>query len=71
MDPKSQRPKYRDATLASLNAAIKLVNLAEEASTIKPATAVFASVSVTLATIRVGSLLVRLDQVQADVCRTP
>ena len=58
MDPKSKRPKYRDATLSSLNAAIRVMDLAKEATKVTQAKAVFGSVGVTLAMIRVGSLLV-------------
>jgi len=56
MEPKSQRPKHRDATLSSLNAAIKFMNILEEASDITSVKAVFGSVSATLAMIRVGLL---------------
>ena len=66
-----QPPKRRDAALSSLNVAIKIVNFAKENSSITPATAAFESVSATLAVIRVGLLLIRLDQVQANGCRIP
>lgn len=67
MDPKPQRPKHRDAALSSLNAAIKLMNLAKGTSNLTVAMAVFGSVGVTLAMIRVGFLLVRPNYVQANV----
>jgi hypothetical protein len=54
MDAKSQR--RRDVTLSSLNAAIEAMNLAKEIASITPAKAVFGSVSVVLAMIRVSFL---------------
>jgi hypothetical protein len=68
MDPKSQRSKRQDVTLL-LNAAIEAMNLAKEVSSMTPAKAIFGSVSVILAMIRVGPLLVRLDEPQANVHR--
>jgi hypothetical protein len=56
MDAESQRPKGREGTISTLNAAIEALNLAKELSSITPAKAVFGSVSVILATIRVSSL---------------
>jgi hypothetical protein len=56
MDAKSQQPKERDGTISTLNAAIETLNLAKELVDIAPAKAVFGSVSVILATIRVSSL---------------
>ena len=53
MDPSSRRQKRQDRTLFLLNAAIKAVDLAKEASSITPATAVFGPVSILLTTIRV------------------
>ena len=54
MVAKSQRPKGRDGTLSSLNVAIEVLNLAKEATSATPAKAVFGSVSILLAMIRVG-----------------
>ena len=68
MDTWSRKAKRRDATLASLNAAIEAMNLAKEATSMTPAKAIFGSVSVILAMIRVGSL-VRRGEPQADVHR--
>jgi hypothetical protein len=67
MDAKSER--RRDVTLSSLNAAIEAMNLAKEIASITPAKAVFGSVSVVLAMIRVSFLPVRLGRPQADVHR--
>ena len=68
MDPKSQRPKRQDVTLL-LNAAIEAMNLAKEVSSMTPAKAVFGSVSIILTMIKVGFLLIRLDEPQANVSR--
>ena len=54
-----QRPKGRDGALSMLNAAIDILNLAKEISSITPAKAVFGSVSVLLAMIRVRFFLLR------------
>ena len=67
MDAKSER--RRDVTLSSLNAAIEAINLAKEIASITPAKAVFGSVSVVLAMIRVSFLPVRLGRPQADAYR--
>ena len=60
MADKSQQPKEGDGVISALNAAIEGLNLAKEISSIAPAKAVFGSVSIVLAMIRVGSLLVLL-----------
>ena len=57
MDTKPQRSKRRDGALSSLSAAIEAMNLAKEVSSMTPAKAVFASVGVLLAMIRVHFLL--------------
>ena len=57
MATKSQRPKGHDGVLLALNLAIGALSLAKEASSITPANAVFGSVSILLATIRVSFLL--------------
>jgi hypothetical protein len=54
MDPNAPRPNRRDNALSSLNVAIEGVNLAKEILSMTPAKAVFGSVSVILAMIRVG-----------------
>jgi hypothetical protein len=69
MDPKSQRSKRQDATLSALNAAIEAMNLAKEVSSMTPAKAIFGSVSVILAMIRVGPFRVSRDEPQANVHR--
>ena len=45
--------KEKDTTLSALNATIEVLNLAEEISAITPAKAVFGSVSILLAMVRV------------------
>ena len=57
MEARSQRPKGREGTISTLNAAIEAMNLAKEVSSITPAKAVFGTVSVILAMIRVSFLL--------------
>ena len=61
MSLKSQRPKGRDGALSLLNAAIEVLNLAKEASSITPAKAAFGLVSALLAMIRVRLSPVRDD----------
>ena len=51
---KSRRPKGRDGVVSSLNMAIDALNLAKEVSSITPAKAVFGTVAILLATIRVS-----------------
>jgi len=55
MATESQRPEGRENTVSSLNAAIETMNLAEKISSITPAKAVFATVSVLLTMIKVSS----------------
>jgi hypothetical protein len=57
MAAKSQQSTGRDGTLAALNAAIDVLNLAKDASGIAPAQAAFGSVNLLLAMIRVRPLL--------------
>ena len=57
MATKSQRPKGQDGVLSTLNLAIDTLSLAKEISSVTPAKAVFGSVSVLLAMIRVSFLL--------------
>jgi len=68
MEAKSQRPKGRDGTLSSINVAIEAMNLAKEVSSITPAKAVFGTVSILLAMIRVRSLLSYNEILQAHAC---
>ena len=53
MTTKSQRPKERENAVSLLNAAIDAMDLAEKISSITPAKAVFATVGVLLAMIKV------------------
>ena len=53
MDPKPQRPERQDNARSVLNAIIEVTNLAKEISSPTPAKAVFGSVGVILAMIRV------------------
>jgi len=57
MATKSQRPKGRENSVSLLNAAIDAMDLAEKISSITPAKAVFATVGVLLAMIKVCLLL--------------
>ena len=57
MEAESQRPKEREGTVSALNAAIEAMNFAKELSSITPAKAVFGSVSVILAMIRMSFLV--------------
>jgi len=61
MEAESQRPKGREGAVSGLNTAIEALNLAKDASGIAPARAVFGSVSVILAVIRVSFLPVSVD----------
>jgi len=56
MKVESRRPKEREGTISELNTAIETLNLAKDASGIAPAKAVFGTVSIILATIRVSFL---------------
>ena len=56
MSAKSQQPEERDGAISALNTAIETLNLAKEVSSVTPAKAVFGSVSVILAMIRVSLL---------------
>ena len=54
MTDKSKQPNRRDGAILSLGAAIRLVNIGEEASSMTPAPAVFGVVTTLLTTIRVS-----------------
>jgi len=60
----------RDYTLSSLNAAIDVLNLAEEATGVTPAEAAFTSASALLALIRVRFLPIDVGRLPINVCRT-
>ena len=68
MEGKSQRSKGRDRTLSSIDIAIEAMNLAKEVSSITPAKAVFGTVSVLLAMIRVCLLLSYDEMLRVHVC---
>ena len=53
MATKSRRPKGRENAVSLLNAAIDVINLAENLSSITPAKAVFGTVNVLLTMIKV------------------
>ena len=56
METESQQPREREGTISALNGFIEVFNLAKEVSSNTPAKAVFGSVGVLLAMIRVGLL---------------
>ena len=58
METKPRRPKEREGVVSALNATIDALNLAKELSSVTPAKAVFGSVSIVLAMIKVSFLLV-------------
>ena len=60
MDAISPRPKGQDGVLSALNVAIEGLNLAKEISSVTPAKAVFGSVSVLLAMIRINALSIHV-----------
>ena len=57
METKSQRPEEREDVISTLNGFIEILNLAKEVASIPGAKAVFGSVGVVLAMIRVSHLL--------------
>ena len=61
MDAKAKQSKRREGVLSSLNVIIEGLNIAEKASSITPAKAVFSTVSVILTMIRVCFLLLFRD----------
>ena len=58
MEVKSQRPREREGIVLALDAAIEVMNLAKEISSITSAKAVFGSVSVILTMIKFSILQV-------------
>jgi len=60
MKVESQRPKERKGAISELNTAIETLNLAKDSSGIAQAKALFGTVSIILATIRVSFLPVLL-----------
>ena len=69
MTDKSQLLKGRDGVLTSLNVAIDGLNLVKELSSVTPAKAVFGSVAILLAMIRVSFFLSRDEMFRADIQR--
>lgn len=67
MSAGTQSPKRCDNVVSSLNMAIDILNLAKEASSVTPAKAVFGSVSLLLAMIKVRSLLSRVVELQVHI----
>jgi len=67
MAAKSRQPKGPDGALSSLNGAIEALGLAKGDTRITQAKAAFGSVSALLVVIRVGFLLVPIDQLLANV----
>ena len=59
METESQQPKEREGVISVLNGFIEVFNLAKEVSSNTPAKAVFGSVNVLLAMIRVSLLASR------------
>ena len=57
METKSQQPEEREGLISTLNGFIEVLNLAKEVASNTPAKAVFGSVIVILATVRVSRLL--------------
>jgi len=53
MEPESQQPKGREATISALHEATEAMNLAEKISSIAPAKTVFGSVGTLITLIRV------------------
>ena len=70
METKSQRPKGRDSALSSLDAAISALDLARDATGMKPAKDAFGSANVLIAAIKVCFLPIHIGELLADVCRT-
>ena len=68
MKAESQRStKGQEGALSELNTTIETLNLAKDASDIAPAKALFGSVSIILATIRVSFLPVFVDRLQSKM----
>ena len=68
METKSQQPKEREGVASVLNGFIEVFNLAKEVSGNTPAKAVFGSVSVILAMIRVSLLAFRWSNTDSTEC---
>jgi len=67
MEEKSQRPRDREGVISLLNATIEALNLAKEISSITPAKAAFASVSVLLTMTRVRFFFFRDGPLQIHI----
>ena len=68
METESQQPKEREGVISALNGFIEVFNLAKEVSSNTPAKAVFGSVSVLLAMIRVSLLTIRWSDTDSVEC---
>ena len=66
MTDKAQRPKGRDGVLSSLNAAVDILNIAKEVSSVAPANVAFSSTSDLLTLIRVRLLPTRVSRLLKD-----
>ena len=68
METESQQPKEQEGALSALNGFIEVFNLAKEISSNTPAKAVFGSVSVLLAMIRVSLLAFHWSNTDSAEC---
>ena len=68
MESESQQPKEREGVISALNGFIEAFNLAKEISSNTPAKAVFGSVSLLLAMIRVSLLAFRWSNIVSAEC---
>ena len=67
MKVESQRPKERKGAISELNTAVETLNLAKDSSGIAQAEALFGTVSIVLATIRVSFLPGFVDRLQSEM----
>ena len=68
MESESRQPKEREGVISALNGFIEVFNLAKEASSNTPAKAIFGSVSVLLAMIRVSLLAFHWSNTDSAGC---
>ena len=68
MEFKSQQPKEPEGVISVLNGFVEAFNLAKEITSNTPAKAVFGSVSVLLAMIRVSFLAIRWSNIDSAEC---
>ena len=67
MAAEPQRRKTREGVISTLNAAVEIMNLANERTSITPAKVVFGSASDVLTIIRVRFLLVCVDRLHIEM----